>query len=136
MLSSRVLNVQRELLARFDRISNLWVAYHNCGKYPDDFGREFYHAVGKILQGYSLDKIELFHIGEPDPKKVTKGTKFVDASKVLQVVSYEEVFDRALNGKNKTMTEEKGTQECRKRKPRRRRKPSQKQKPSPKRKRR
>ncbi len=110
-ISSRVLNVQRELVARFDRISNLWVAYHNSGKYPDDFGREFYHAVGKLLQGYPLNKIELYHIDELDPtKKLPEGTKFVDSSKILQVVSYAEVFERELkNNSNKMPEEKKGT---------------------------
>lgn len=105
MISSRVLNVQREILARYDCISNLWVAYHNGDKFPDDIGREFFHAVGKILQGHSLDKLMLFHV---DPKKIK------------QVVSHAALFDRAVNGsKTKTMTEtknEKGTQACRKQK--------------------
>lgn len=96
VLSSRVLSVQRELLARFDRISNLWVAYHNSGKYPDDFGREFYHAVGKLLQGHPLDKIELYHI----------------SNKIPAVVSYAEVFEREVIGKNDTMTEQKKGTAC------------------------
>ncbi len=118
MLSSRVLNVQRDVLARFDRISNLWVAYHNSGKFPDDFGREFYHAVGKLLQGHPVDKIELYHIS---PAEVPK------------VVSYAEVFEREVIGKQKTMTEKKGTAECQKPKRRLRQKPKSKSKPDRKR---
>jgi len=93
MLPDRVLNVQRDLLARFDRISNLWVAYHNSGKYPDDFGREFYHAVGKLLQGQPLDKVELYHI----------------SNKIPTIVSNAEVFEKAVAENNNTMTEVQNT---------------------------
>lgn len=107
VLSSRVLNVQRELLTRFDRISNLWVAYHNSGKFPDDFGREFYHAVGKLLQGHPLSKIELYHISNVIPS----------------VVSYADTFEREMAGKKNTMTEDTKGTPCRQR---RRRIPKQK----------
>lgn len=58
----------REILAeKCRRISSLWVAYYNSGKSSDVFGREFYHAVGDVLNGTPLSKLELFHI---DPKKI------------------------------------------------------------------
>ena len=104
VLSSRVLNVQRELLARFDRISNLWMAYHNSGKYPDDFGREFYHAVGKLLQGHPLERIELYHL----------------TSKIPSIVAYAKTFEKELSDEINSTTEDtqdtKGTV-CRKQRP-------------------
>jgi hypothetical protein len=51
---SRVQKVQREIITRYDRVANLWISFHNSGKYVDEFAREFYHAVGRILQGIQL----------------------------------------------------------------------------------
>jgi len=56
---SRVQKVQKEIISRYDNIVNLWVSFHNSGKYVDEFAREFYHAVGRILQGVKLSPEEL-----------------------------------------------------------------------------
>ena len=56
-----------EVADKLDAISNLWIAYHGCGKFPDDFGREFFHAVGKVLQGHAVGELSLYHI---DPSRV------------------------------------------------------------------
>lgn len=62
MSISRVEKVQREIIQRYDHISNLYVAYMNSGKYSDEFGREFFHAVGEILQGKPVRQLTLFHL--------------------------------------------------------------------------
>jgi len=56
---TRVQKVQREIVDRYDRIVNLWISFHNSGKYVDEFSREFYHAVGRILQGVQLTPEDL-----------------------------------------------------------------------------
>ena len=66
-MPNRVAQVQKEVLAKFKRVSNLWVAYFNSGAAPEEFGREFWHAVGDILQGKPINALELFHI---DPNSV------------------------------------------------------------------
>jgi len=91
---TRLLNAQREILVRYDRISNLWVAYHNSGKYPDDFGREFYYAIGKLLQGTPVPGLPLHHL---------------DPEEVAPIVEHTKQFERALSGANGTMTDGKGT---------------------------
>lgn len=93
-IPTRVIAAQRDILMRFDRISNLWVAYHNSGKYPDDFGREFYYAVGKLLQGVNIDKLPLYHL---------------DPEEVAPIVEHTKQFERALGGANGTMTEKGNT---------------------------
>lgn len=93
---TRLLSAQRELLVRYDRISNLWVAYHNSGKYPDDFGREFYYAIGKLLQGAPVSGLPLHHL---DPEEVDP------------IVEHTKQFERALSGANGTMTDGKGSTE-------------------------
>lgn len=62
MANTRVLKVQLEVLGRLDEVTNLWIAYHNSGKFPDEFGREFFHAIGKILQGSKVADLKLSHI--------------------------------------------------------------------------
>ena len=47
---------------KLESISNLWIAYHGSGKYPDDFGREFFYAVGAILHGREVAQLELCHV--------------------------------------------------------------------------
>jgi hypothetical protein len=59
MQISRVQKVQRDIVNRYDRIVNLWISFHNSGKYVDEFSREFYHAVGRILQGAQLTPEDL-----------------------------------------------------------------------------
>lgn len=56
---TRVQKVQMEIVDRYDRIVNLWISFHNSGKYVDEFSREFYHAVGRILQGVQLTPEDL-----------------------------------------------------------------------------
>jgi hypothetical protein len=57
--------IQREIIERYDNISNLYVAYMNCGKHSDEFGREFFHAVGEILQGTPVRSLTLYHLDAP-----------------------------------------------------------------------
>jgi hypothetical protein len=64
---TRVEKVQREIVERYDNISNIYVAYMNCGKHSDEFGREFFHAVGEILQGRPVRNLTLYHL---NPKAV------------------------------------------------------------------
>jgi hypothetical protein len=63
MTSQRVLKTQAEVLARYRRIGDLWAAYYARSTVgPEVFGREFYHAVGELLQGTPLEKLELVHL--------------------------------------------------------------------------
>ena len=61
--------VEANLAERCRRISNLYIAYHNSGTSSDIFGREFFHAVGDILNGTPLHRLEVFHI---DPKRISE----------------------------------------------------------------
>jgi len=61
-MSGRVLRAQRDVIARFRRIANLYVAYTNSDRSPEEFGREFVVAVGEIMEGKTIDQLELFHI--------------------------------------------------------------------------
>lgn len=61
-MPTRVEKIQREIIERYDNISNLYVAYMNCGKHSDEFGREFFHAVGEVLQGTSVRSLTLYHL--------------------------------------------------------------------------
>jgi hypothetical protein len=61
-MGRRMEKIQRELIERYDNISNLYVAYMNSGKFPDEFGREFFHAVGDIIQGVPVKQLTLFHL--------------------------------------------------------------------------
>lgn len=65
------------LAERCRRISNLFMAYHNSGKSSDIFGREFFHAVGDILNGTPLHRLEIFHI---DAKKIPEVLPAMTAS--------------------------------------------------------
>ena len=62
MTTSRVLRAQQDIVARYKRVANLWAAYLTSDAYPEDFGREFYHAVGEILEGKPLTELDLYHI--------------------------------------------------------------------------
>lgn len=57
--------MQKLLALRCRDIANLYIAYTNSGKFPDEFGREFYHAVGDILNGVPINRLELHHITGP-----------------------------------------------------------------------
>lgn len=61
-MAGRVLRAQQDVLARYKRISNLYIAYVNSDLSPEEFGREFVFAVGDILEGKTVDQLELFHI--------------------------------------------------------------------------
>ncbi len=56
------IKVQKDALARYKRIADLWVAYYVHGEDPSEFGREFYHAVGELLEGVPVDKLMLHHV--------------------------------------------------------------------------
>ena len=70
-----------ELVTRYHRIANLYIMYTNCGSYADEFGREFFHAVGAILNGTPVDKLVLHHVAPKmfeevgRPKAPSKGGK-------------------------------------------------------------
>jgi hypothetical protein len=72
-MGARVLRAQRDVVARYRRISNLYVAYTNSDGSPGEYGREFFIAVGEILEGKSIEQLELFHI---------------DVSEIEDVVAY------------------------------------------------
>jgi hypothetical protein len=67
--NDKVLLQQADLAERCRRVINLYIAYHNSGECADVFGREFYHAVGDILNGTSLKNLEVFHI---NPKSISE----------------------------------------------------------------
>lgn len=62
MTTGRVIRAQQDIIARYKRVANLWAAYLTSDAYPEDFGREFYHAVGEILEGKPLAELDLYHI--------------------------------------------------------------------------
>lgn len=66
----RTLKVQKEAITRYKRIADLWVAYYVHGEDPLEFGREFYHAVGDLLEGNPLSKLSLYHINNEDVQNV------------------------------------------------------------------
>jgi hypothetical protein len=68
LAETRVYRVQLEIIRRYNEISNLYVSYFNSSKSSDVYGREFFHAVGEILQGVPVDRVksELYHIGAVD----------------------------------------------------------------------
>ncbi len=62
-MSKRVLKTQAEVITRYRRIADLWATYYaKCAEGPEVFGREFYHAVGELLQGNPLENLELVHL--------------------------------------------------------------------------
>lgn len=68
MRQSREEKIKREILRRYAYISNLYIAYVNRGKDPEEVGREFFLAVGDILNGTPLDRLTLYHV---DPEIIT-----------------------------------------------------------------
>ena len=79
MKLDRVTIVQRDLIARLDRIVDLIIAYNLSGKPPDEIGREFYYAVGELTEGVPLDQLELFHIDSKEIEKIAVHGKRLDA---------------------------------------------------------
>jgi hypothetical protein len=65
--NNKLIQQQADLAERCRRVINLYIAYYNSGECADVFGREFYHAVGDILNGTSLKNLEVFHI---NPKSI------------------------------------------------------------------
>jgi hypothetical protein len=58
---------QKEIVKRYRSITDLWVAYHiKSDDGPETFGREFYVAVGELIQGVPPKKLELHHIDVRD----------------------------------------------------------------------
>jgi len=75
-MSDRVQKTQMEILTRYKRIGNLWTGYYARSKDgPEVFGREFYHAVGELLQGKPLDVLELTHINAEELEEVVFARK-------------------------------------------------------------
>jgi hypothetical protein len=62
MAVGRVSKVKDELVTRYHRIANLYIAYTNSGSFADEFGREFFHAVGDVLNGTPVEALTLHHI--------------------------------------------------------------------------
>jgi hypothetical protein len=77
-----------DALQRFDDITNLWMAYHNGPGFPDEYGREFFHAAGRILSGTPARKQSLHYL---------------DTADIEEVVRHAKVFERDV----KTITAEK-----------------------------
>lgn len=73
-MASRVEKIKGEIAQRYDNIVNLYVAYMNSGKYPDMFGREFFHAVGDILQGTPVKQLVLFHLEANEVEQIVNHT--------------------------------------------------------------
>jgi len=62
-MSKRVLKIQEEVITRYRRIGNLWTGYYaKCAAGPEIFGGEFFRAIGELLQGKQLEKLELVHL--------------------------------------------------------------------------
>lgn len=74
MKLTRMESIQREIVERYDNISNLYVAYMNCGRFSDEFGREFFHAVGEVLQGKSIKQLTLFHLDSKTVDEIVNHT--------------------------------------------------------------
>ena len=94
MTTSRVIRAQQDIVARYKRVANLWAAYLTSDAYPEDFGREFYHAVGEILEGKPLADLDLYHI---------------DASKIQDII----VHGKEKNEYLKTKTQKNGRSKVR-----------------------
>ena len=58
----RVHNVQMDIAQRFDRIVNLCIAYGASDHYPDEYGREFYHAIVQLTHGTPLENLSLYFV--------------------------------------------------------------------------
>lgn len=84
MSAGRVIRAQQDIVARYKRVANLWAAYLTSDAYPEDFGREFYHAVGEILEGKPLAELDLYHI---------------DGSKVQDIIVHGKEKNDTLKGK-------------------------------------
>ena len=70
-MSKRVLKTQAEVLARYRRVGDLWTGYYAKSTVgPEVFGREFYHAVGELLQGRKLENLELVHLNVEELEEV------------------------------------------------------------------
>lgn len=69
-MGSRVLRAQRDVVARYRRVSNLYVAYTNSDGSPGEYGREFFIAIGEILEGKTIEQLELFHIDKSEVEDV------------------------------------------------------------------
>jgi len=65
----RVNTVQFDIAKRLDNIVNLCIAYGASDKLPDEFGREFYHAIVQLTHGVPIEKLELYYI---DARKIEK----------------------------------------------------------------
>lgn len=67
---------QKEIVKRYRSIVDLWVAYHTkSDEGPETFGREFYIAVGDLLQGVPSKKLELHHIDARDIEQVLQPSR-------------------------------------------------------------
>jgi len=71
-MAGRVQKVQQEIVARYNRVTNLYIAYMNSGELPDVIGREFFHAVGDVLQGKPVEQLELYHIDASSVESVVR----------------------------------------------------------------
>jgi hypothetical protein len=70
-MSKQIQKVHTDLLTRYRRIADLWIAYQVKNEDgPAVYGREFYQAVGELLQGLPTKKLELYHIDVTDVESV------------------------------------------------------------------
>jgi len=70
-MSKQTQKTTKSLLDKYHRIVDLWVAYQvNSDEGPVVYGREFYLAVGELLQGIPTKKLELQHIDVADVESV------------------------------------------------------------------
>lgn len=70
-MNRQTLKLHRDLVARYRRIADLWVAYNvKSEDGPEVYGREFYHAVGELLQGIPMKRLELHHIRTSDVEPI------------------------------------------------------------------
>lgn len=70
-MSKQIQKATKDLLARYRRIADLWIAYQvKSDESPAVYGREFYQAVGELLQGIPTKKLELHHIDVADVESV------------------------------------------------------------------
>jgi len=75
-MKKRAQEAEAEALDRYRRIGNLWTGYYaQCSEGPEVFGREFFHAVGELLQGRDLEQLELMHISTNELEEVVFAKK-------------------------------------------------------------
>jgi len=78
-MGGQALRAQQDIVARYRRVSNLYVAYTNSDGTPEEYGREFTIAVGELLEGQNINQLELFHINVDDVEDIVSYGKKEEA---------------------------------------------------------